>query len=72
VAVDEGSGRVRGVIYLKGGEEYFQPSDVVLLAGYTYRLTRRRPAGSSWQPSHTRLARAYARAFLTKCDNSWG
>ena len=33
VAVDEGSGRVRGVTYLKGGQEYFQPADVVLLAG---------------------------------------
>ena len=30
------SGRVRGVNYLKGGEEYFQPAEVVLLAGYTY------------------------------------
>src|SRR4051812_32852362 len=30
------------------------------------RLTRRaRPVGSSRKPSHTRLARAYARAFLT-------
>jgi hypothetical protein len=36
------------------------------------RLRGGRPVGSSWQPSHTRLARAYARAFLTKCDNSWG
>ena len=40
VAVDEGSGRVRGVVYLKGGEEYFQPADVVLLAGYTYENVR--------------------------------
>src|SRR5437016_709635 len=36
VAMDERSGRVRGVVYLKGGEEYLQPADVVLLAGYTY------------------------------------
>jgi hypothetical protein len=28
MAVDERSGRVRGVTYLKGGEEYFQPDDV--------------------------------------------
>src|SRR5215510_7460955 len=40
VAVDERSGRVRGVIYLKGGEEYVQPADVVLLAGYTYENVR--------------------------------
>jgi hypothetical protein len=31
---------VRGVSYLKGGEEYFQPADVVLLAGYTYENVR--------------------------------
>jgi gluconate 2-dehydrogenase alpha chain len=40
VAVDDRSGRVRGVIYLKGGEEYVQPADVVLLAGYTYENVR--------------------------------
>ena len=40
VEVDEGSGRVSGVTYLKGGEEYFQPADVVLLASYTYENVR--------------------------------
>jgi gluconate 2-dehydrogenase alpha chain len=40
VDVDERSGRVTGVSYLKGGEEYFQPADVVLLAGYTYENVR--------------------------------
>jgi len=40
VDVDEKSGRVRGVVYLKGGEEYLQPADVVLLAGYTYENVR--------------------------------
>jgi gluconate 2-dehydrogenase alpha chain len=40
VAVDENSGRVRGVTYLKGGEEYVQPADVVLLASYTYENVR--------------------------------
>src|SRR5262245_63890448 len=40
VNVDERSGRVRGVTYLKGGEEYVQPADVVLLAGYTYENVR--------------------------------
>jgi gluconate 2-dehydrogenase alpha chain len=31
---------VTGVNYLKGGQEYFQPADVVLLAGYTYENVR--------------------------------
>ncbi len=33
-------GRVSGVSYLKSGTEYFQPADVVLLAGYTYENVR--------------------------------
>jgi gluconate 2-dehydrogenase alpha chain len=40
VAVDERSGRVTGVNYVKGGQEYFQPAEVVLLAGYTYENVR--------------------------------
>jgi gluconate 2-dehydrogenase alpha chain len=40
IAVDEGSGRVTGVVYVKGGQEYFQPADVVLLASYTYENVR--------------------------------
>ncbi len=40
VAVDERSGRVTGVHYVSGGEEYFQPADVVLLASYTYENVR--------------------------------
>jgi gluconate 2-dehydrogenase alpha chain len=40
VAIDEKSGRVTGVNYVKGGIEYFQPADVVLLAGYTYENVR--------------------------------
>jgi len=40
IAVDDGSGRVTGVNYLKGGQEYFQPAEVVLLAGYTYENVR--------------------------------
>jgi gluconate 2-dehydrogenase alpha chain len=40
VAVDERGGRVSGVVYLKGGQEYFQPADVVLLASYTYENVR--------------------------------
>jgi gluconate 2-dehydrogenase alpha chain len=40
VALDERSGRVTGVVYVKGGREYFQPADVVLLASYTYENVR--------------------------------
>jgi len=40
VAVDEKNGRTTGVIYIKGGQEHFQPADVVLLAGYTYENVR--------------------------------
>ena len=40
IAVDDRSGRVTGVNYLKGGQEYFQPAEVVLLAGYTYENVR--------------------------------
>jgi gluconate 2-dehydrogenase alpha chain len=39
VAVDD-SGRATGVIYVKGGREYFQPANVVLLASYTYENVR--------------------------------
>jgi gluconate 2-dehydrogenase alpha chain len=40
IAVDEASGRVSGVVYLKGDQEYFQPAEVVLLASYTYENVR--------------------------------
>jgi gluconate 2-dehydrogenase alpha chain len=40
VAFDDRSGRVTGVSYVKGGIEYFQPADVVLLASYTYENVR--------------------------------
>ena len=40
IDVDERTGRVTGVTYLKGGEEYFQPALVVLLASYTYENVR--------------------------------
>ena len=40
IDVDEKSGRVRGVTYVKGGQEYFQPAEVVLLASYTYENVR--------------------------------
>jgi gluconate 2-dehydrogenase alpha chain len=38
--VDEKSGRMSGVTYIKGGIEYFQPASVVLLASYTYENVR--------------------------------
>jgi gluconate 2-dehydrogenase alpha chain len=40
IDVDERSGRVSGVTYLKGGLEYFQPANAVLLASYTYENVR--------------------------------
>ena len=39
VEVDN-DGKASGVLYLKGGREYFQPARVVLLAGYTYENMR--------------------------------
>jgi len=38
--VDEKTGRMSGVTYVKDGVEYFQPAAVVLLASYTYENTR--------------------------------
>ena len=40
IDIDERSGRVSGVTYVKGGIEYVQPADVVLLASYTYENVR--------------------------------
>ena len=39
IEVDQ-NGRVRGVNYVKGGIEYFQPARVVLLASYVYENVR--------------------------------
>jgi len=36
----DGQGRVGGVTYRKGSEEFFQPASVVLLASYTYENVR--------------------------------
>lgn len=36
----DAEGRVRGVTYIRNGEELFQPADVVLLASYTYENIR--------------------------------
>jgi gluconate 2-dehydrogenase alpha chain len=40
VKLDERSGRVAGVVYIKAERQYFQPADVVLLASYTYENVR--------------------------------
>jgi gluconate 2-dehydrogenase alpha chain len=40
IAIDERTGRVTGVVFVKGGREFFQPADVVLLASYTYENVR--------------------------------
>jgi gluconate 2-dehydrogenase alpha chain len=36
----DAEGRVTGVTYGKGGEEFFQPASAVLIAGYTYENVR--------------------------------
>ena len=36
----DNNGRVTGVTYVKGNQEYFQPTDVVLVAGYVYENAR--------------------------------
>ncbi len=36
----DSNGRVTGVTYIKGDQEYFQPADVVLVAGYVYENVR--------------------------------
>jgi len=38
--VNGADGKVTGVLYLREGQEYFQPAKVVLLAGYTYENSR--------------------------------
>jgi len=39
IEVDD-NGRATGVNYLKGGQEYFQPADAVLIASYAYENVR--------------------------------
>src|SRR6266850_1959720 len=36
----DNNGRITGVNYVKGGQEYFQPADAVLMAGYIYENVR--------------------------------
>jgi gluconate 2-dehydrogenase alpha chain len=38
--VSDAKGKVTGVLYLRQGQEYFQPAKVVLLASYTYENSR--------------------------------
>jgi choline dehydrogenase-like flavoprotein len=40
VAVDDASGRVTGVTYLRDGEEHFQPADAVAVCGYAIETPR--------------------------------
>jgi gluconate 2-dehydrogenase alpha chain len=40
IELDDASGRASGVVYVRDGQEYFQPADVVLLASYTYENSR--------------------------------
>ncbi len=37
---NDANGRATGVTYIKGGQTFFQPADVVLLASHTYENTR--------------------------------
>jgi len=71
VAVDERSGRVTGVVYVKGGREYFQPADVVLLASYTYEnvrlllLSKSRPFPSGLSNNGGQVGRHYMSHFTS-------
>jgi gluconate 2-dehydrogenase alpha chain len=40
IEVDEAKARATGVTYVKGGEQFFQPADVVLVASYAYENSR--------------------------------
>ena len=61
----DGNGRVRGVNYLKGGTEYFQPADVVLLASYVYEnvrlllLSKSKPYPNGLSNNHGQVGRHY-------------
>jgi len=65
IAVDERSGLVNGVHYLKGGQEYFQPADVVLLGSYTYEnvrlllLSKSKAFGNGLANNHGQVGRHY-------------
>src|SRR5258706_9299858 len=71
IDVDERSGRVSGVTYLKGGEEFFQPAAVVLLASYTYEnvrlllLSKSKPFLSGLSNNRRQVGRHYFSHFQT-------
>lgn len=71
VDLDERRGRARGVTYIKGGREYFQPADAVLLAGYTYEnvrlllLSKSRAFPNGLSNNHGQVGRHYMTHFQT-------
>jgi gluconate 2-dehydrogenase alpha chain len=71
IAVDERSGRVTGVVFVKGGREFFQPADVVLLASYTYEnvrlllLSKSRPFPNGLSNNGGQVGRHYLSHFQT-------
>jgi gluconate 2-dehydrogenase alpha chain len=84
IAVDQ-AGRVSGVEYLKDGETYVQPADVVLLAGYTYEnvrmllLSKSKPFLNGLSNNHGQVGRHYfshctgaaVTALFPKNLNNW-
>jgi gluconate 2-dehydrogenase alpha chain len=64
VEVDN-SGRATGVTYVKEGTEYFQPADVVLIAGYVYEnsrlllLSKSKPYPKGLSNNHGQVGRHY-------------
>ncbi len=61
----DGEGRVAGVNYVTGTEEFFQPAKVVLLAGYTYEnvrvllLSTSKPYPNGLANNHGQVGRHY-------------
>ena len=61
----DNAGRVTGATYLRGGEEFFQPARVVLLASYTYEnvrlllLSKSRPFPIGLSNNHAQVGRHY-------------
>jgi gluconate 2-dehydrogenase alpha chain len=65
-AIDvDNDGRVRGVTYLRGGTEYFQPARVVLLASYVYEnvrlllVSKSKPYPDGLSNNHGQVGRHY-------------
>jgi gluconate 2-dehydrogenase alpha chain len=61
----DANGRVSGVKYLKGGQEYLQPADAVLLSGYVYEnvrlllLSKSKPYPNGLSNNHRQVGRHY-------------